>query len=248
LAGVASHERFQEEPVLLLAPHFDDAALSCAALLDRTSPLDVATVFAGAPSPPVSAPWDRHCGFADSDESVASRRAEEERALGAIGHRLTFLPLLEEQYAERRTGGEQEAIRDHVRTWAGDHGGGLVAIPAGAGWGASRLVRRFARMLGRERIPPRHPDHLLVRDAVLEAWSAEERWTPLLYEEFPYLAGGAAPEPAGALELELPVDRDRKAERIRSYRSQLPHISPPGVPVDDPGALPPVERYWLLKG
>lgn len=81
-------------------------------------------------------------GFADSDESVSTRRAEEEAVLPATPHGLTFLPLLERRYAEQ--GGRQD----------------FTAVVA----------------------------------------------------------------------------------------SQVPHISPPGLEVDDPELLPPFERYWLLTG
>src|SRR5215217_2565490 len=55
--------------------------------------------------PPLGS-WDALRGFADSDERVSTRRAEEEAVLPATPHGLTFLPLLERQYAEQ--GGRQD--------------------------------------------------------------------------------------------------------------------------------------------
>jgi LmbE family N-acetylglucosaminyl deacetylase len=218
-------------PLLLLSPHFDDAALSCAALLEREEPIDVVTVFAGGPEPPRRGWWDEACGFADSAESVAARKAEERAAIGAR-HRLSFLPLLDMQYVEgRRPAADAGAIRAAVAEWAAASGGGHVAIPAGAGL-ARGLLRRRADM-----VP--HPDHLLVRDAVLSARRPE--LTPLLYEELPYAAGGA---PAGlrAEPALVPVDPVAKARRIALYVSQLAHLQG----LHEPANVPPHERYWTL--
>jgi hypothetical protein len=82
-------------------------------------------------------------------------------------------------------------------------------------------------------------------------------WTPVLYEELPYLYGGGADGAVGAvarrhgLEPEPTaeyVDREQKAARIASYASQVRLISPEGRPLDRADALPRVERYWVLHG
>ena len=219
-------------PLLLLAPHFDDAALSCAALLEREEPIDVVTVFAGGPEPPRQGWWDELCGFAGSDESLPARKAEERAAIGAR-HRLSFLPLLDMQYVEgRRTGADAQAIVAAVTQWVARTGGGHVAIPAGAG-ARRRLLRRSAG------ITP-HPDHVLARDAVLEARPASV--VPLLYEELPYASGGA---PAGlrAEPFAVPVDPVAKARRIALYASQLQFLEG----LHEPQNVPSHERYWLLR-
>lgn len=211
------------------------------------------TVFAGAPEPPVTGFWDEICGFVDSAEGIETRRAEETAALSAGGHRLTFLPLLEDQYGGGRGADERGQIVAAVSAWAAAHPGGLVALPGGAGWIAPAPVRALLRALARPRVRP-HPDHLFVRDAALGATDAG--WTPLLYEEYPYsLGGGAAGQVsrlAGRLgrragELVLPVDQEAKARRIAHYVSQVALISPPGKRLDDPSSLPAIERYWLLE-
>ena len=46
---------------------------------------------------------------------------------------------------------------------------------------------------------------------------------------------------------EVPVDRERKAERLAAYSTQIPHLSPPEGRLDSPKVLPPTERYWLLR-
>jgi hypothetical protein len=215
----------------------------------------VVTVFAGAPEPPVTGFWDEVCGFVDSAEGIEIRRAEETAALSAGGHRLTFLPLLEDQYSGGRGADERGQIVTAVYAWAATHPGGFVALPAGAGWIAPAPIRVLLRALARPRVRP-HPDHVFVRDAVLEGLTNGATWAPLLYEEYPYsLGGGAAGQVSRlasrldrrAVELELPVDRGAKARRIAHYASQVGLISPPGGRLDDPSSLMAIERYWLLE-
>jgi hypothetical protein len=254
LAIEASRRRLSEAPILILEPHFDDAALSCAALLDRTAPFDILTVFAGDPASPRRGSWDELAGFADSAEALAARRKEHVGAFAGSPHRVRLLTLVEQQYLDGpRPDSDLEAIGREVTEWAARSPGGLVALPAGAGWSAPGVVRRLARLAGRDRVRPHHA-HLLVRDAALSVLSDE--WTPLLYEELPYVFGGPADRAVraaarraerAAIEVGEPVDRDRKAARIAHYASQLPLISPDGRKLDDPAALPPVERYWLLE-
>ena len=251
--AATSSSRFSDGPVLILEPHFDDAALSCAALLERVRPIDVVTVFGGEPNPPVRGHWDETCGFADSREALAARRAEQAAAFAGSSHRLSSLRVLERQYVERRVDSDRSAIAEAVADWASRNPGGLVALPAGAGWRAPGWLRRLARLAGRDRIRP-HPEHVFVRDAALSALGPG--WTPLLYEELPYLAGGPADravrkvaqrEARRARLVEARVDRKEKARRIALYASQVALISPPGCRLDDPPSLPAIERFWLLE-
>jgi hypothetical protein len=230
-------------------PHFDDAALSCSALLERERPLDVLTALAGDPDPPRRGDWDRICGFADSREGLATRAAESAAAFAGLPHRVSTLPLLEAQYVGVRNPGDSEALVRAIDDWVQRNPGGLIALPAGAG----RRSTGLGRLAGRKRIRF-HPDHLFVRDAGLAA--LDDRWTPLLYEELPYVAGGSADEEVerlaaafdrDAVLAEPAIDRTQKAARIAAFRSQVRLISPPEMPLDDPTALPAIERYWLLE-
>lgn len=240
--------------LLVVSPHFDDAALSSSALLDRGEPVDVLTVFSGAPEPPRQGWWDERCGFASSAESVPARRLEDENALAPDGHRLHLLDLLEVQHFDGpRRAEDAVRIADAVRDWLAEATGGTVALPAGAGWAPYWLPPRVAKKLREPRGPEPHHDHIFVRDAVLGAQLDE---APLvLYEELPYLWGGSATRAARraarghgyrAQREIVPVDRERKARRLAAYTSQIPHISPPEGRLDSPATLPPSERYWRL--
>jgi hypothetical protein len=181
---------------------------------------------------------------------MATRAAESAAAFAGLPHRVSTLPLLEAQYAGVRNPGDSATVERAIRAWAQGNPGGLVALPAGAGRRSTGLI---GRLVSRKRIRT-HPDHLFVRDAALAA--LDEQWTPLLYEELPYLAGGSANEEverlAAALDrkavlAEPAVDRTQKASRIAAFRSQVRLISPPEMPLDEPPALPAIERYWLLE-
>lgn len=242
-------------PLLVVSPHLDDAALSCAVLLDRGEPVDVLTVFAGEPQPPRRGWWDEVCGFASSADSMAVRRDEEEAALAPGAHRIRLLDLLELQHFDGpRPAGEGDDIATGVRDWLADVGGGTVAVPAGAGWAPRWLPPRLAQKLRRPRGPEPHGDHVFTRDALLR--STLENASLVFYEEVPYLWGGGAARAARRAasayglraELEVvPVDREGKARRLAAYTSQIPHLSPPEGRLDSPAVLPAEERYWRLR-
>jgi hypothetical protein len=237
--------------VLVVSPHLDDAILSCAALVDRAEPIDVVTVFSGAPDPPRRGWWDEETGFADSSESLPARRAEDRAAFAGTPHRLTYLDLIENQYLDGPRGEEEAAmIRAAVEGWCAEHPGGTVAVPAGAGGRGGRLGR-VLELVGAARDPRPHADHLYVRDALLGVEAPL-----LLYEDLPYLFGGSADREARriaralrrtAVEHVESIDRAAKARRVAAYTSQIPHISPDDGRLDDPAVLPAVERYWFLR-
>jgi hypothetical protein len=111
-----------------------------------------------------------------------------------------------------------------------------------------------ARRLREPRGPEPHQDHVFTRDTLLRA--GLDGASLVLYEELPYLWGGSAPRAARRAasehgfraQLEVAaVDRGRKAARLTTYASQIPHISPPEGPLDSPAVLPSIERYWRLR-
>lgn len=240
-------------PLLLVSPHLDDAVFSCEALIGRDEPIDVLNVFSGAPDPPQVGWWDVECGFANSEESMAARRLEDQAAYEGTPHRVEYLDLLELQHVEGRTPDDFAAIGAAVAGWLDRNPGGIVALPAGAGCRQGRfspLLRRF----GLSRCsPPQHIDHLNVRNALLDVLRPAGA-SVLLYEEMPYVFGGpadrevakvadgAAPDP-----IVVAIDRERKAARVARYASQIEQLSPPEGRLDEPHVLPPHERYWLLR-
>lgn len=244
----------RDAPLLLLSAHFDDAALSCAALIARKEPIDLLTVFAGNPSPPRQGEWDRVTGFADSAESRRVRQAEEHSAFADTPHRLAFLDLVDAEYLSgTRAQDDAKSIAAATSRWLEQNVGGLVAVPAGAGRnpGVITTVRHRMGM----RVPLRHPDHLFVRDAALDA-VASANAEVVLYEELPYLWGEAAEGEVrrithsrglSAQRVVVQVDVRAKAARIAVYASQVQHLTVRGRRVDIAEHLPDEERYWILS-
>jgi hypothetical protein len=215
--------------------------------------VDVLTVFAGEPDPPLRGWWDEVCGFASSADSVPVRNREDEEALRPGGHRRLLLDLLEVQHIDGpRAPHEKSRIAEAVQTWLAETGGGTIALPAGAGWAPYWVPARIAIRLRKPRGPEPHDDHAFTRDAVLESVREAEF---LLYEELPYLWGGPADRAARRAaaingrqaHIEVAhVDRQRKARRMAAYTTQIPHMSPSWGRLDSPDVLPPTERYWRL--
>jgi len=246
--------------VLVVSPHLDDAMLSCAALFQRRRPADVLNVFAGSPRPAVSAEWDRLCGFADSDEAGAARRAEERAAFAGLAVDVGYLPLLDSQYTGEapRTAPERDVLRKAIADWVAGRASPVVALPAGCGRPrpsplekALRTIGLRAEPQGSAERPAPHPDHIFVRDVGLSLLAEERGVVGLLYEELPY-AGGAgdatlARHTAGKrwvpVELEFAVDPTEKASRLAAYASQLPWLTGG----DPRAALRATERYWRLE-
>jgi LmbE family N-acetylglucosaminyl deacetylase len=243
-------------PLLLLSPHFDDAAFSCAALLARSAPVDVLTVFGGEPEPPRRGWWDRECGFASSTEGLAARRREEQSAFADSQHRVTWLSLLEFQYVQGpRPQKERAVILEAVREWSSRAGNETVAIPAGAGRKLGRVALRLAALAPGRLGFLQNPDHVFVRDAALAALRERPSLTGLIYEELPYLWSVPADEEVRAAAAEwsfaaepfaIPVDRGEKARVNAAYESQVTGLSTRRLRLDDPECLPEVERYWSL--
>jgi LmbE family N-acetylglucosaminyl deacetylase len=243
------------DPLLIISPHLDDAVLSCWALLARATPVEVLTVFAGAPVPPVRKAWDVAMGFEDSAESIRARLSEDAEAFAGTGHRRSHMALLDAQYVGGNRGPrDAEALAARLREWMNE-GVGCIAVPAGAGRPCRGPIERIRRVMTRVNRGYVHPDHAFVRQVVLETVPPDSAIELLAYEEVPYTwAGSSQPRltsvarAAGraVVPLDLPVDRAAKARSIGAYRSQTAALVVEGRRVDDPAALPAEERYWRL--
>ncbi len=237
-------------PLLILSPHYDDAALSCAALLDRDEPADLLNVFTGAPETPVRTAWVALTGFTDSTASMQARGLEDDAAFSDSPHRRRHLGLLDDELSPRpRPESDREEIVKAILGWAANVERGVVAAPAGAGRPRSRRLRQRATDL------LVHPDHLVVRSAAIAAAERAGNLRVLLYEELPYALDVPADRTvrsfaADGRDLEpfaLSVDASTKGRRIAAYASQLPHLGRHARPwIDDPASAPSVERYWYV--
>jgi LmbE family N-acetylglucosaminyl deacetylase len=243
-----------------VSPHYDDAALSCSALLDRAEPLTVLDVFTQVPEPEQHTEWDRLCGFEGSSDAFRARVAEEAAAFAGTPHELLEAGLLDAQY---RPGllAEQDAARlvGAIEGWVDRCGAPCtVALPAGAGLPVGSRPTLLARLRARRAghaTSISHADHLAARDIGVELLRARPDVTIWLYEELPYLwsrrADAVVPLVARWAERDaelvtLAVDRERKAVRLAAYASQLPRLFADTAPDRLARRLPVVERYWSL--
>lgn len=147
-------------PVVVLAPHPDDAVLSAWSVLRRPTEVLVITVCAGTPPEGTAGSFDRVIGVTDSAPLAQQRRDEDIAALATAGRRPIHLGHLDDQYRdgplpEASLGAELgEVVAAASELWA----------PAGIG---------------------RHPDHLAVRAAAI-AQCATTGVALSLYAELPY--------------------------------------------------------------
>ncbi|GAA2532840.1 hypothetical protein GCM10010295_14020 [Streptomyces intermedius] len=145
---------------VVLSPHFDDAALSVAALVRRLPrPLTVVTVFGGPPpeGSPVSW-WDTTCGFSSAAEAYACRRAEDARACALLEAEQTLLPNPDGPY------GTAGPLR------------GLDALLTGLTPDTTVLVP----------LGTNQPDHERVRHQALAALDRPDGARTLVYADLPY--------------------------------------------------------------
>lgn len=91
------------ERIVVISPHFDDAAMGADQMLIRhaeASATTVLTLFGGAPpaypDPPTD--WDAWGGFGPGDDVVAHRREEDRAAMEVLGARSEWLQFCEHQY------------------------------------------------------------------------------------------------------------------------------------------------------
>jgi LmbE family N-acetylglucosaminyl deacetylase len=133
--------------LLVVSPHFDDAVLSCAHLLDAAAVAIVVTVFGGSPTrrPLRVTSWDRRCGFTVDDDVVAVRRAENQQATAELGVEAFDLDLVDAQYRRRACHADDvaTALAPAVAAWRPT----TVALPLGIGHSDHRLAAEGALRL-----------------------------------------------------------------------------------------------------
>jgi LmbE family N-acetylglucosaminyl deacetylase len=129
-------------PVTVVSPHLDDAVLSCAGLIAGASATTVVTVFAGIPPArdaatpakflPGSTFWDQASGFAEGDDVVGLRRAEDRAALARLGAAPRWLDFLDSQYVvEPGESARPSDIATGIRLAIGDLHPATIAFPLG---------------------------------------------------------------------------------------------------------------------
>lgn len=219
--------------VLVVSPHLDDAAFSCAHVLAGADDALVVTVFAGHPdtSPRPVGPWDIACGFRPGEDVMTLRRREDDDALRCLGGRGVHLDFVDRQYRERKRY-DLAAISHRIGESLAAFDPTVVLAP----------------------LAIQHPDHRATLRATLALRERKrDRRIWAVYGEYPYVWR----EPDRAVRrlarlrtaghrvtpvLTLPRDPDAKTRALQSYRSQLAGMQFGAL--DDIVAAP--EQIWRL--
>jgi LmbE family N-acetylglucosaminyl deacetylase len=233
-------------PCLVLSPHLDDAVLSCASFLSGICPqrpVTVVTLFteAGKRLTMSARMFARQCGFRDVEDLYRERRAEDSRAIGALGAVPVHLGLPDALFRQRPSQGR-------IRRRAGQVLPELSATYPTYRRHVSRgiLARNDQELLAqacgkvRELVPPApavvlaplavgsHVDHVFTR-RLAETVASDQL---VFYLDMPYGLGvdtaGRAPD--GYVPVRVDSTGERKRSLVMTYRTQVRPMFGEAVP------------------
>jgi LmbE family N-acetylglucosaminyl deacetylase len=222
--------------VLVLSPHFDDAAMGAGHLLCAHPGATVVTVFGGPPSeyPDPPSEWDALGGFRAGDDVVALRREEDRAALDVLGAVPCWLDFVDHQYLAPPERATTASIAHELARVVDDVAPSAVFVPMGLA----------------------NPDHVDTHDAALivAADRADVAW--FCYEDagYKHIPGMLAWRVAKLFRSDtwptpmlVPVGADhaRKRAAIECYRSQLAPLNRDHALEQRLGGTMP-EQFWLL--
>jgi LmbE family N-acetylglucosaminyl deacetylase len=229
------------ERIVVVSPHFDDAALGTAHLLATYPGSTVITVLGGQPPayPDHVTPWDEAGGFVTGDDVVSARREEDRRAMAFTNATPVWLEFPDHQYLaveERPTPAE---VAPSLKKAIVDANPTAVFLPMGIA----------------------NPDHVLAHEAGLLARGdlsesgAEIVW--FCYEDHGYkhLPGilawrisqlfGAGIWPTPSI-VPIEVDMDQKRALIAIYKTQVAPLEQDHMLAERLDANVP-EQFWRLS-
>jgi LmbE family N-acetylglucosaminyl deacetylase len=229
--------------VLVVSPHFDDAALGAAHLLTSYPGSTVVTVLAGRPPsyPDEVTDWDAAGGFVTGDDVVGARQEEDRAAMASMGAQPVWLDFPDHQYLAPPDRPTPADVAPALRGTIEEARPSAVFLPMGLA----------------------NPDHVLTHDAGLLVRESllsgqDEDWRPVwfVYEDAGYkhlpgllawrisklFRGGLWPTPAV-----VPVRPDMAAKRtaIELYKSQIGPLERDHLLSERLAANTP-EQYWRL--
>jgi len=142
--------------IVVVSPHFDDAALGAAHLIGTYPGTTVITVLGGRPPayPDPVSDWDAAGGFKVGDDVVATRRSEDRAAMTSLGAEPVWLEFADHQYlapGDRPRAVDvapvlERAIRDAAPTavppiWFCYEDAGYKHLPGLLAWRVAKLFR-----------------------------------------------------------------------------------------------------------
>ena len=222
--------------VVVCSPHFDDAALGAAHLLNANTGSTVITLFGGPPAryPDPPTEWDALGGFRSGDDVVAVRREEDRAAMDVLDAEPVWLDFVDHQYLDRSERATPDEIAKSLGVAIDEAAPSAVFLPMGLA----------------------NPDHVATHDAgvLLAAERPEITW--FCYEDsgYKHIPGMLAWRVAKLFRGDLwptpmivptVVDHERKRAAIECYCSQLgPLNRDHALGARIGGSVP--EQFWLL--
>ncbi len=224
------------ERIMVVSPHFDDAALGAAHVLGSYPGSTVVTVCGGWPPayPDPPSEWDALGGFVAGDDVVAIRREEDRAAMQVLGADPVWLDFVDHQYLEPKQRATPREIADALAPVVDAHRPTAVFVPMGIANPDHELTHAAGVLLAHERPGPvwlAYEDHGYKHIPGMLAWRIAKLFR-----------SGCWPTPAI-----VPVteDHDRKREAVYRYVSQVaPLEQGHGLQSRLAGRVP--EQHWRL--
>jgi LmbE family N-acetylglucosaminyl deacetylase len=232
--GEVAPEAFRR--IVVVSPHFDDAAMGAGHLLASYQDTTVVTVLGGRPPayPAEPSEWDALGGFVAGDDIVALRRQEDVAAMAVLESDYRWLDFSDHQYLEPADRPTPADVAPVLGETISSLDPTAVFFPMGLA----------------------NPDHVMVHEACLEVVAAQPERTWFCYEDHGYkhlpglLAWRVAkllrsrPWPTPAIVPHV-ADEERKRRAIWCYTSQIaPLERDHALSARMEGRVP--EQFWRL--
>jgi LmbE family N-acetylglucosaminyl deacetylase len=224
--------------IVVLSPHFDDAAMGAGQMLIRHAEAATAviTVLGGRPPsyPDTPTPWDALGGFQPGDDVVAVRREEDRAAMVVLGAEPIWLDYPDHQYLDPADRPKAEEVAPVLEEAVASQAPTAVFIPMGLA----------------------NPDHVMTHAAALMVRQDHPEWAWFAYEDQGYkhipgllawrvsklFRSGLWPTPAL---VPVTAEPERKREAIWCYASQIPPLKQEHALTERLAANVP-EQFWRL--
>jgi LmbE family N-acetylglucosaminyl deacetylase len=222
--------------IVVVSPHFDDAAMGAGHLLASYPDTTVVTVLGGRPPayPEEPTEWDALGGFVAGDDVVAVRREEDVAAMAVLESAYRWLDFPDHQYLVPEVRPTPAEVAPALEATLDELNPTSVLFPMGLA----------------------NPDHVMVHDACLLVREAQPQREWFCYEDHGYkhLPGMLAwrvarllkshPWPTPAIVPHVP-DEERKRRAIWCYTSQIPPLERDHA-LTARMAAPVPEQFWRL--
>jgi len=222
--------------IVVVSPHFDDAAMGAGHLLTSYDDTTVITVLAGEPPayPEVPSEWDALGGFMSGDDVVAARRMEDAAAMAVLESEYRWLEFPDHQYLAPPDRPKPEDVAPTLASVIAEIDPTAVFVPMGLA-NPDHVMTHEASLLVRAEQPERawfcYEDHGYKHIPGMLAWRVSKLFRSALW-------------PTPSIVPHVP-DEARKKKAIWCYTSQIPPLeNEHALSARLDGHVP--EQFWHL--